>query len=106
GADEHLETAREIADKSITLVKNSNEVLPLENSEQVFITGPALANPDAMADQLESRGITATSLATATSPTAAEISEAVSQSANADKIIITTYTANTNPAQQDLAQAL
>jgi beta-N-acetylhexosaminidase len=106
GTDDHLKTAQEIADKSITLVKNDNDVLPLEKNENVFITGPSLGNPSAMADQLTNQGIDASSFSTATSPTASEISEAVEQAADADKVIVTTYTANTNPAQQDLVQAM
>ncbi|MFA1821731.1 glycoside hydrolase family 3 protein [Virgibacillus oceani] len=106
GTDEHLNAAQEIADKSITLVKNDNEVLPLDENDSVFITGPSLANPAGIANQLESRGIEAASHATATSPTADDISEAVEQAAAADKVIVTTYTANTNAAQQELVQAM
>jgi beta-N-acetylhexosaminidase len=106
GTEEHLEAAQEIADKSITLVKNDDDVLPLQEDESVFVTGPSLANPSEIADQLANQGIEASSFATATSPTAAEISEAAEQAANADKIIVTTYTANTNDAQQELVQVM
>src|SRR5699024_10054937 len=51
GSDEHLQTAKEIADRSITLVKNDNGVLPLEKNEKVFITGPSDAKPEIHADQ-------------------------------------------------------
>jgi beta-N-acetylhexosaminidase len=106
GTDQHLQTAQEIADKSITLVKNEDNVLPLEENENVFVTGPSLANPSAIADQLASQGIEANSFATATSPSEAQIAEAVDQAGDADKVIVTTYTANTNAAQQDLVQAM
>src|SRR5699024_6509175 len=69
-------------------------------------TGPSLANPSAIADQLASQGIEANSFATATSPSEAQIAEAVDQAEAADKVIVTTYTANTNAAQQDLVQAM
>jgi beta-N-acetylhexosaminidase len=106
GTDDHLRTAQEIADKSITLVKNDNDVLPLEENERVLVTGPTSANPGSIAAQLESQGIAADSFATALSPTAAQIAEAVEQAEDADKIVVTTYTANTNAAQQNLVQAM
>ncbi|GAB3799122.1 glycoside hydrolase family 3 protein [Virgibacillus kimchii] len=106
GTDAHLQTAQEIADKSITLVKNDNEALPVNNDESVLVTGPSAANPAEIAEQLEKLGIEANSFTTAASPTEAEIVEAGEQAADADKVIVTTYTANTNAAQQDLVQAM
>ncbi|WP_303919474.1 glycoside hydrolase family 3 C-terminal domain-containing protein [Draconibacterium sediminis] len=45
GSDIHRKLALEEAEKSIVLVKNRNQILPLENNlKNVFITGPQAAN--------------------------------------------------------------
>ncbi|WP_255259607.1 glycoside hydrolase family 3 protein [Lentibacillus sp. CBA3610] len=106
GTDEHLQTADEIANRSITLVKNENDVLPLESSEDVFITGPSSAKPGLLSDQLNNKTVEASSLATDTSPSDGQIDEAVANAEEADKVIVTTYTANTNEAQQQLVGEL
>ncbi|TFJ92467.1 glycoside hydrolase family 3 protein [Lentibacillus salicampi] len=106
GTDDHLQTADEIADRSITLVKNENDVLPLNGNDDVFITGPSAAKPDLLSDQLTEKGIEANSFATGTSPTDGEIEEAVANAEDAEKVVVTTYTANTNAAQEELVHAL
>src|SRR5699024_1322290 len=72
----------------------------------VFITGPSSAKPDLLADELNEKGIEANSLATGTSPTDQEIDEAVANAEEAEKIIVTTYTANTNEAQEQLVHEI
>ncbi|WP_209365772.1 glycoside hydrolase family 3 protein [Sediminibacillus dalangtanensis] len=106
GTESNLAKADEIADKSITLVKNDENVLPLSQDQSVFITGPSAAEPEYLAEQLQSKGFDVTAYATNTSPTQAQITEASEQAAAADTVIATTYTANTNAAQQRLVEAL
>ncbi|WP_100012703.1 glycoside hydrolase family 3 protein [Lentibacillus sediminis] len=106
GTEDHLQTAEEIANRSITLVKNEGDVLPLDGSGDVFITGPSAAKPGLLSDELNEKGIEASSFATGTSPTGAQIDEAVANAEDADKVIVTTYTANTNAAQEQLVQEL
>ncbi|MEC5423944.1 glycoside hydrolase family 3 protein [Virgibacillus sp. C22-A2] len=106
GTEENLNKATEIANKSITLVKNEADLLPLQNEESVFITGPSLGDPGYLSELLQDKGYEATSYATGTSPSASQIAEATEQAAEADTIIVTSYTANTNTAQQQLVEAL
>ncbi|WP_256392937.1 glycoside hydrolase family 3 N-terminal domain-containing protein [Natronoarchaeum rubrum] len=41
GAPEHLDTAREVVRKSLTLLQNDGDLLPLESGvDEVFVTGP------------------------------------------------------------------
>lgn len=106
GTEEHLQTADKIADRSITLVKNDNDVLPLQDTEDVFITGPSSAKPDVLSDLLNEKGMETNSFATGTSPSDDEIDEAVSNAQEAEQVIVTTYTANTNEAQEELVHEL
>lgn len=43
---EHLAAAAGMTNKSITLVKNKNDLLPLKKSEKVLVTGPSTGKPD------------------------------------------------------------
>ena len=44
GCDEHRELAEEAVEKSLVLVKNDNDILPLKKGAKVYITGPAADN--------------------------------------------------------------
>ncbi|MFG6120959.1 glycoside hydrolase family 3 protein [Thalassobacillus sp. B23F22_16] len=105
GLEENLELAEQMTEESITLVKN-DAVLPLDSESEVFVTGPSIGNPGLLADLLGERGIIAGSYATGTSPTASQIANAVEQAADADTVIVTAYTANTNSTQQQLVGEL
>ncbi|MDC3414044.1 glycoside hydrolase family 3 protein [Aquibacillus sp. 3ASR75-11] len=107
GTEENLALAQEIANKSITLVKNENNVLPInDESQNLLVTGPSSAKPTLLSDLLNNEGLKSTSYKTNTWPTDAQINAAVEQSQGADKIIVTTYSANTNNSQQKLVNAL
>ncbi|MGX9931850.1 glycoside hydrolase family 3 protein [Virgibacillus salarius] len=106
GVAEHLQTAQEIADRSVTLVKNDNNVLPLEETEKVLVTGPSVAKPVMVSNLLQEKGINTSSYPTSTSPTDQQIEEAVAHANTVDKVIVTSYTANTNESQQELVSAL
>ncbi|HET7657041.1 MAG TPA: glycoside hydrolase family 3 protein [Bacillales bacterium] len=106
GSPEHLAAAEEMTNKSITLVKNNNHILPLQKGQKVAVMGPYGGKPDMLASLLQGKGVQASSFSTYTSPTDQQIKEAVSRSADADVILVTAYTANTNEAQQKLVQSL
>lgn len=106
GSEAHLEAARSIAERSITLVKNEQNTLPIQKSESVLVVGPAEAQPVMISDLLNDKGVKVTSFATATSPTDEEINDAVDQAEGVDKVVVTTYTANTNEKQQQLVDAM
>lgn len=108
GTEEHLQVADEIAEKSVTLVQNKGDILPLEaeSAGSIFITGPGQAQPNALMECLNEKEFNVDSFSTDTSPTERQIESAVEQAEEADKVIVTTYTAHTNEAQQDLVKAL
>ncbi|WP_245835757.1 glycoside hydrolase family 3 protein [Virgibacillus ndiopensis] len=107
GTNEHLQAADEIAEKSITLVQNNDSILPLQqDSANVLVTGPGAAQPDLLSNLLNEKGLMSTSFATGTSPTQDQINEAVQKAEEADKVIVTTYTANTNEEQQQLVEQI
>lgn len=106
GTEEHLQTAEEIANKSITLVKNESDLLPLHTTDNVLVTGPSQAKTDLVADSLNEKGIEASSFETGTSPTGEEIDEAVDKAEEVDIVVVTSYVANTNQAQQQLVSQL
>lgn len=105
GTEEHLELADEIANKSITLVKNE-KVLPLKKEQDVLIVGPSNAEPDLLSNLLNERGFKTDAYQTDASPTSSQIDTAVAKAQDTDKVIVTTYTAKTNNSQQELVQSL
>lgn len=106
GLPENLEKANRITEASITLVKNKNSALPLHKEEKVLITGPSAGNPSILSQKLQTKGYRTDTFETGTSPTKEEIDQAVLRTKNADKIVITAYSANTNAAQKELIQKL
>ncbi|MGE6258314.1 glycoside hydrolase family 3 protein [Heyndrickxia sporothermodurans] len=106
GASKHLKTASEITEKSITLIKNDHHVLPLQQKQNVFVTGPMTANSERLAALLVEKGINTTSLSTNTTPTNEQIQTAISLAKKANVIIVTSYNANTNSGQQGLVKEL
>lgn len=107
GTPESLATAQEITEKSITLVKNDANVLPLEAGTHVFVVGPSLAKPGLLASQLTARGLVADGgYATGTNTTSAQITTAVGKAASADVIIVATYTAKSYSGQRALVAAM
>lgn len=106
GLPENLATADDTTNKSLTLVKNDHHLLPFQRGERIFVTGPSAAKPDVLSNLLNAKGLTTSAYPTATSPTASEIAQAAERARSADAVLVTTYTANTNSAQQRLVQAL
>ncbi len=106
GSEEHLQEAMNIANESITLVKNSGGLLPLQQDQALFVAGPSAGAPVSLTVELQNKGFEASSFSTSTSPTATEIEEAARLSESADVIIAPTYRANTNGAQERLVKAL
>ncbi|MED1202278.1 glycoside hydrolase family 3 protein [Heyndrickxia acidicola] len=101
-----LVTANEITEKSITLLKNENNILPLNKHQRVLVAGPAAANTQELAGLLRDKGFNIESIETTTSPSADQTQNAIDQSKNADVIVIPTYNANTNSAQKAFVQGL
>jgi beta-N-acetylhexosaminidase len=101
-----LTTAEKITENSITLLKNENNVLPLNKHQKVLVTGPAAANSAVLASLLGDKGFDTAVISTNTSPTSEQTQNAINQAKRADVIVVPTYNANTNSAQQTFVQAL
>lgn len=120
GSATNAEVGRELARRGITLVRNDG-VLPFDPTssddtlvvgvthEATVITTPPLSHVPALAAAVRRVGAgTVRQFAAATEdPTAAEIAEARSQAATADRIIVATYSAGALPeGQKRLVAAL
>lgn len=106
GLPENLQAADDITNKSITLIKNDNNILPLKAGTKVFVTGPTSGNPAQLSRILNNKGLISEAYATNSSPTTGQISSAISKASGYNYVIITTYTAKTNKAQQNLVKAM
>lgn len=96
----NTQQAQAIADRTVTVVRNDGQALPL-NATAPLVVGTSDATTSALATRLKG-----TKFVTSTSPTAAQIQQAVAAAANADKIVVLTNNASTRPAQVDLLNQL
>ncbi|MCM0648170.1 glycoside hydrolase family 3 protein [Clostridium swellfunianum] len=106
GTPENLKFADELTNKSITLIKNENSILPLKQGTKVLVTGPATGNPALLSDQLTSKGFTSSSYQTSATPTTAQINTAKTKADAADVVIVTTYSSSADIPQKNLVDAL
>ncbi|WP_432942409.1 glycoside hydrolase family 3 protein [Kribbella sp. CA-253562] len=94
GTPEHLATAQQIVDKSITLVKNDTSTLPLSNTpRKVLVTGWGVATTQSLANSLTKRGATTTVAQTGAAPTDAAIADAVTKAQANDVTVVLTQKA-------------
>ncbi|KAA9149491.1 glycoside hydrolase family 3 protein [Amycolatopsis acidicola] len=109
GTAEHRAAIQQLTDKTTTVLRNDPNLLPLKDSSGVLVTGwnnPAYpgypAEPvNALATQLGG-----TALPTGASPTAEQISRAVSAAGNAKTVVVLTNGLRTSQPQRDLVNAL
>lgn len=106
GTAENLKFANELTNKSITLIKNENSILPLKQGTKVLVTGPSTGNPVLLSDLLASKGLTSSSYVTSATPTAAQINTAKEKADAADVVIVTTYSSSAAIPQQNLVNEL
>lgn len=110
--DAHKALARDIAQQSITLVKNEN-ILPFEatSNESTFVVGPRIYNRSYYVEDIEKAVEEKTngevwSYITSQNPSSGEIDEAIRQAENADRIIVLTFSASAlAKGQRDLVNA-
>ena len=115
GTSEHLRTAQAITDKSVTLVKNESETLPLqENSgEKVLVTGYGatafgLNAVENLARAIKERGVSSEAFETGFNPNENQIDDAVLKAKESDLVIVTTGKAwdPNRKGQQELVKRL
>jgi beta-N-acetylhexosaminidase len=106
GAPEHGELARRVAQRAITAVDGACDTLPVGQSQQVVVVGPADGGADALAAALSRRGVAATAVATGLVPSASEIRQARQAAAGADVAVQVTTSAWRHQAQRRLNAAV
>lgn len=96
------------ARRSITLVKNDAQTLPLtsSNAGHTLVTGYGATSVPAVAARLGTHGITTKSLTTGTAPSDATIQGAVDAAKDQDAVVVLTYNAWGDTQQQKLVNAL
>ncbi len=113
GTTEHLATADAVTNRTSTLIKNDDGVLPLATTgKKVLVTGYGATTTQILADGLTEAGATTTVNQTGTSPTDAQIASAVASAQGKDAVVVTTMkawdttTTDKRAGQQKLVKAL
>lgn len=107
GTAQHLQTMARIAQRSITLLKNGDHVLPLaaRSGKHVLVTGWGVSTTQNLAGDLSAKGLTIQVLWTG-SPDQKAIDAAVAAAKQNDVTVVTTNNAWADPTQQQLVRAL
>ncbi|NHA67877.1 glycoside hydrolase family 3 protein [Phycicoccus flavus] len=107
GIPAHLAAADAVSDRTTTLVRNDDAVLPLDAAgADLLVTGYGVSTTATLAAALEEQGATTTVRQTGTSPSDAQIAAAVAAAAGRDAVVVTTMKAWTSAPQQRLVAAL
>jgi beta-N-acetylhexosaminidase len=94
GAPQHLADAQAITDRTTTLVKNDDGLLPLASgSRRVLVAGWGVTTTQTMATALARRGATTQVLESGTTPSDTAIANAVAAAQNSDLVVVSTYNA-------------
>ena len=94
GTPASLATAQKIVDKSVTLVKNNTNTLPLSNSPRsILVTGWGVTTTQSLAKSLTARGATTTVAQTGAAPSDAAIADAVTKAQANDVTVVLTQKA-------------
>lgn len=105
GIPEHLDLADGITERTTTVVRNDDAVLPVAvGGSPVLVTGYGETTTATLTDALTERGAAVTRVVTGTTPSASLIAQAVAAAADVDLVVVTTM--NANAAQQQLVAQL
>jgi beta-N-acetylhexosaminidase len=113
GTPEHLATADAITDRTTTLVKNDQTTLPLSvGGKKVLVAGYGVGVTSTLAGAFDAQGATSTVRQTGTSPTDAQVADAVAAAQASDAVVVSTMKAwdtkvtDKRGGQQKLVKAL
>lgn len=118
GCEEHRRLAREIADASVTLVRDDARTLALraETAGRIAVLTPAPADLTpaetssylriGLADALRARGLAADEISIPLDPTGSDVDGLVSAAAGYRTVIVCTFDAVSMPGQQTLVERL
>lgn len=107
GTPAHMKTAADLTDKTITIVRNDDGLLPLKPAgKRILVTGYGVTTTQLVADALAARGATTTVMQTGTAPTAAQRTAVVAATAQHDLVVVLTNNAWRSAAQTSFVEAL
>jgi beta-N-acetylhexosaminidase len=108
GNRRHLETAEEVTERTVTLVKNDAGRLPLAagTGQRALVTGWGVTTTATLGSQVRERGLAAEVLETGATPSEAAIAGARAAAARNDLVIVVTNRGWSSPAQQRLVAEL
>ncbi|HET8598769.1 MAG TPA: glycoside hydrolase family 3 protein [Segeticoccus sp.] len=107
GTPEHLATADAVSNRTTTLVKNDEQVLPMQASgASLLVTGYGVTTTQTIADGLGAKGASVQRIVTGTRPSDAEAKAAVAAAEGKDAVVVTTMNARGYEEQQALVAAL
>ncbi|MGW1341988.1 glycoside hydrolase family 3 protein [Kribbella sp. NPDC002412] len=94
GTPASLATAQAIVDKSVTLVKNDANAVPLSaDPRKILVTGWGVSTTQSLANSLATRGATTTVAQTGAAPSDAAIADAVAKAQQNDVTVVLTMKA-------------
>jgi beta-N-acetylhexosaminidase len=95
GTSRHLAVAQQIADNSVTLVKNSGNLLPLakNSGKTVLVTGASSTTATTMGADIAARGLHSDVFVSGYDPTDASIATAMAKAEQDDLVIVNTFNA-------------
>ncbi|MEV0290302.1 MULTISPECIES: glycoside hydrolase family 3 protein [unclassified Kribbella] len=94
GTPASLATAQTIVDKSVTLVKNDANAVPLSSDpRKILVTGWGVSTTQSLANSLATRGATTTVAQTGAAPSDAAIADAVAKAQQNDVTVVLTMKA-------------
>ena len=108
GTPGHLGTADEITNKTVTLVKNDDDVLPLQanSSQDVLVTGWGVSTTKTLADSFAERGATSEVYETGANPNEAQRQTAATKAGSKDLVVVSSQRAWISSGQQELVRDL
>ncbi len=109
GAAQHVRTAQEITDRTTTLLRNEDAVLPLDPAAgSVLVTGAGESATRALADRISSRGPRTSAQDTGSNPDRRSVDTAVRAAREHETTVVLTSGAweDDNSGQRDLLAAL
>lgn len=110
GTPRHLAVARDVSNRSITLLRNDAGLLPLApgSGQRVLVTGFGEVTTATLGQQLAARGLVPQVLDTGFDPSPAQIAKAAAAAQLSDLVLVSTFNAWTpgSPGQIELVDAL
>jgi beta-N-acetylhexosaminidase len=103
-APEHLALANEVAEQSVTLVKNDRQLLPIGTDQQVLLVYPAFETE--LESALRTYGTRIEAMPVGVDPSQQEIAQVVAAAQEAQVVVVATANSRRHPGQVELVQSI